>query len=225
MNGAADLGGMMGFGPVIEETNEPNFHADWESRVMGMTIALGATKQWNIDQSRYARESMNPSLYLNSSYYQIWLQGLIKLLKERDLISDEELLNTEVRLPSVDSCRALQADNVEQVLMAGGPADRETQTKAAYQIGQPVRTLNTHPNTHTRLPRYARDKIGVISKAHGTHVFPDTNAQGLGENPTWLYKVSFDATTLWGESSVHSAIHRPNDKVHLDLWEAYLVPA
>ncbi|HBR38098.1 MAG TPA: nitrile hydratase subunit beta, partial [Sulfitobacter pontiacus] len=35
MNGGADLGGMMGFGPVVQEEDEPLFHAPWEARALG----------------------------------------------------------------------------------------------------------------------------------------------------------------------------------------------
>ena len=35
MNGAQDLGGMMGFGPVVPEPDEPLFHAPWEKRALG----------------------------------------------------------------------------------------------------------------------------------------------------------------------------------------------
>ena len=31
MNGAQDMGGVHGFGPVEAEPDEPVFHADWES--------------------------------------------------------------------------------------------------------------------------------------------------------------------------------------------------
>ncbi len=43
MNGAADMGGMHGFGPVVPEPNEPVFHGGWEKRVLGFTVAMGAT--------------------------------------------------------------------------------------------------------------------------------------------------------------------------------------
>ena len=39
MNGVHDMGGMMGFGPVEPEPDEPVFHADWEGRVFGLTLA------------------------------------------------------------------------------------------------------------------------------------------------------------------------------------------
>ena len=45
MNGAQDLGGMMGFGPVVPEPGEPVFHAAWERRVLGLTLAWGLTGQ------------------------------------------------------------------------------------------------------------------------------------------------------------------------------------
>ena len=56
MNGAQDLGGMMGFGPIAIEQDEPWFHAEWERRAFGLTLAMGATGSWNIDMSRHARE-------------------------------------------------------------------------------------------------------------------------------------------------------------------------
>ena len=64
MNGAQDLGGMHGFGPVIPEADEPAFHAEWERRVFALTLAMGATGSWTLDESRGARESMAPPRYL-----------------------------------------------------------------------------------------------------------------------------------------------------------------
>ncbi|MDQ7071530.1 MAG: nitrile hydratase subunit beta [Rhodobacterales bacterium] len=72
MNGPADVGGRMGFGPLPLEENEPLFHGDWEKRVLGMTLACGSLGYWNIDESRHARENIAPADYYGSSYYQIW---------------------------------------------------------------------------------------------------------------------------------------------------------
>lgn len=71
-------------------------------------------------------------------------------------------------------------------MMSGSPYERETQCKQQFAIGDVVRAKNINPKTHTRLPRYARGKTGVIDKIHGCHVFPDSNSQGLGEDPKWL---------------------------------------
>jgi hypothetical protein len=70
-----------------------------------------------------------------------------------------------------------------------------------------------NPPGHTRLPRYARGKTGTVVATHGAHVFPDTNAHGLGESPQPLCTVRFEARELWGVDG---------DPVHLDLWESYL---
>ena len=63
MNGAQDLGGMMGFGPVGIERDEPWFHAEWERRAFGITISAAATGSWNIDMGRHARETLPPPEY------------------------------------------------------------------------------------------------------------------------------------------------------------------
>jgi len=91
MNGAHDLGGMHGFGPIDPEENEPVFHDEWERRCFAITVATGLLGEWNIDMSRYARERMDPALYLRTSYYEHWLHGLQRLLVEKGLLTEEEI--------------------------------------------------------------------------------------------------------------------------------------
>ena len=71
MNGPHDLGGQDGLGPIRPESeyDEPVFHASWEQRVFALTLAAGASGQWNLDQSRHARERQHPIAYLSHSYY------------------------------------------------------------------------------------------------------------------------------------------------------------
>ena len=91
MNGAHDLGGMQGFGPISPEPNEPVFHAEWERRAFAITLAMGAFGQWNLDMSRHARERSDPAEYLASSYYEHWLHGLQTLLVEKGLLTEAEI--------------------------------------------------------------------------------------------------------------------------------------
>ncbi len=203
MNGAQDLGGMMGFGPISPEANEPVFHEDWERRAFGVTLAMGALRPWSIDQSRFARESLPPAQYLSSTYYEIWIAGLEKLMRERGLLD---------RAPK--EFRRLTKDEVAPRLAKGSPCDRPPRGPAQFKTGDKVRAKNMHPTGHTRLPRYVRGHVGEIVRVHGTHVFPDSNAKALGEDPHWLYAVSFGARELWG--------HATADTVTLDLWEPYL---
>jgi nitrile hydratase subunit beta len=88
-----------------------------------------------------------------------------------------------------------------------------------FAVGDAVMTRNLHPPGHTRLPRYARGKRGVIQRLYGAQIFPDTNAHGLGENPQPLYAVRFEARDLWGEAA------ESDQTVSLDLWESYLESA
>jgi len=100
-----------------------------------------------------------------------------------------------------------------------GKFDRTPQAAAKFKPGDKVRAKNIHPTTHTRLPRYVRGHVGVIERDHGCHVFPDSAAMELSENPQWLYTVVFDGTELWGADA------DPTVKVSIDAFEPYLEPA
>lgn len=217
MNGPQDMGGMMGFGPVAPEPDEPWFHAGWETRAFALTLAMGATESWNIDASRHARETLPPLTYWSSSYYEIWLEGLIELLRERGLVSADEIRAGKAVEPPRGVARVLKADMVAGVLAKGGPASRPAEAAARFAPGDKIRTRNIHPRGHTRLPRYARGHTGEIVRVHGCHVFPDSSAHGKDDAPRWLYGVRFAARELWG--------HETLDCVHIDLWEPYLEAA
>lgn len=216
MNGAQDLGGQMGFGPIQLEENEPNFHAQWEERALAITLAMGATGSWTLDTSRFARESLPPAVYLSSSYYEIWIRGLEKLCLQAGLVTRDELATGEMQVPARPVKWVLKAADVAGVLARGGPVDRPETTPAAFKAGDRVRTKVIHPEGHTRLPRYARGCEGVIEAVHGVHVFPDSNAAGGGESPAWLYGVAFKGTDVWGPDA------DPSLSLRLDLWEPYL---
>jgi nitrile hydratase beta subunit len=215
MNGAQDVGGMQGFGPVQHESDEPLFHAGWERRVLALTLALGATGKWNIDMSRAARESLPPAQYLSSSYYEIWFAGLKKLLVNTGLATYEEIAEGKSSNAAAPLPRLLVAEQVPAVLSCGSPSNRLPGAEARFRVGDVVRTRQMNPPTHTRLPRYCRGRQGRIIHVHGAHSFPDSNAIGLGEQPQWLYTVRFDATELWGRDTTAAS-------VCVDCWEPYL---
>ena len=91
MNGAHDMGGMHGFGPVEPEPNEPVFHAEWERRAFALTLAMGACGEWNIDMSRFAREDRPPVEYLEKTYYELWAAGTERLVLEHGLVGADEI--------------------------------------------------------------------------------------------------------------------------------------
>jgi nitrile hydratase len=215
VNSVHDMGGAQNFGPVVPEPDEPVFHHEWERRALALNLAMGATRQWSIDQSRAARESLPPAQYLSSSYYRIWTLGLERLIVERGLATAEELADGRMRIAPAPKVGALAAQQVTAALAQGTPTLRAIPGSPHFAVGDAVHTREMNPPTHTRLPRYCRGKPGTIATLHGAHVFPDTSARGLGEQPQWLYTVRFEARDLWGDNTTASA-------VHVDCWEPYL---
>ena len=219
MDGAHDMGGAKGFGPVVPEPNEPVFHGDWERRAFALTVAMARPGGWNIDMSRFARENRPPEDYLSKSYFQIWLAGLETLMIERGLVTREEIESGKVLSPPKPGVTPIAPTEVTPAIRRGGPTEREAKQPAMFAVGETVRMKDIHPVTHTRLPQYVRGHLGTVELNHGCHVFPDTAAHGLGEQPQHVYSVRFDARELWGEAA------ESNQHVHLDLWESYLLPA
>lgn len=219
MNGAQDLGGQMGFGAVAPELDEPVFHAPWERRALALTLACGAMGHWSIDASRHARETLHPADYLTSSYYEIWIKGLEKLLAAEGFVTSDELHAGRAEVPARQPNRVLQAAEVAAALASGSPTARELTQAPRFAVGNRVRTVNNHPTGHTRLPRYARGRTGTIERVHGAHVFPDSSAHGRGEQPQTLYTVAFAGRELWGHDADATL------SVSINAWDSYLEPA
>jgi nitrile hydratase subunit beta len=223
VNGVHDVGGMHGFGRVAPEPNEPVFHAAWEARVLGVSRACSAQKLFNIDESRHAIERMRPADYLSSSYYERWLDRTVRLLVEKGVITAAELerrISLLRETPPAPAPASPDPDLEARMLHAlrARPDYRRPGPPPRFRLGDRIVTRQDAVPGHTRLPRYARGKRGVIHAVHGSFIFPDTNAHGQGEQAHPLYSVEFEAAELWGESA------EPRTCVHLDLWERYLEP-
>jgi nitrile hydratase subunit beta len=218
VNGVHDMGGMHGFGPVVAEPDEPVFHGDWEARVLALMRTVLYTRAWNLDMFRDSQERLPPQVYLSVSYYHRWLLGLTQSALERGLTDVDELA----------AGHALRAEPPPQRTMAlheaaiaytrasfGRAAPREPR----FRVGDRVTTRNMHPTGHTRLPRYARGKPGIVEAVHGCHVYPDSVVAGGGEDPQWLYTVAIAGPALWGPAS------DPDVTVSIEAFEPYLEPA
>jgi nitrile hydratase subunit beta len=230
MNGVHDMGGMHGLGPVAPEKNEPVFHHEWERRAFALTVATGFLGKWNLDMGRFAREQMPPAEYLATSYYEHWLWGLEKLLEDKGLVTraeiEERLRTTDrpatarpPRRPTPEDVRVLDTANVERVLRHGRNARVDADVRARFKPGDKVVSRNINPAGHTRLPRYARGKRGVIAEDHGVWVFPDAHAAEQGPKPQHCYSVRFTIRELWGPAAA------ARDHIYIDLFDDYLEPA
>ena len=221
MDGIADMGGMDGFGKVEVEANEPPFHAAWEGRVLALTRAMGYGGAWQVDHHRYAQERLPPKDYLSASYYERWAIAIETIVTERGFIDADELAAGKALRPGKPLQRKLTPDKVDEARagLTRGSFFRQPQGPARFKTGDLVRTKNIHPKTHTRLPRYARGKVGVVERESGCHMFPDTVAIDQGDCPQWLYTVVFDNREIWGPDA------DPTVRVSIDAFEAYLEPA
>jgi nitrile hydratase subunit beta len=219
MNGLHDMGGMQCMGPVQAEKNEPVFHARWEGRVLALALVMFACRKWNLDSFRYEQEITPPADYLRMSYYERWLSALIQLLVKSGLATRAEIENGRPQAGSPKATPPITAEMVPSMIARGLGASRDVAVAARFQAGQRVRGNNINPLGHTRLPRYARGKLGTVERDHGVFVFPDTNGQFLGEKPQHLYTVRFSARELWGEQA------SPRDSVYVNLWDDHLEPA
>lgn len=213
----ADLGGTPCTTPVTPEPEGELWHAPWEPRALAVTLAMGATGAWNIDQSRSARETLAD--YADLSYYQVWISALERLLDQRGLATADELAAGRALHAAPPLPRRLAAADVAQALAQGSPTTRPATSAARYAVGDAVRLQAHAPDHHSRVPGYVRGKVGRIALCHGAHAFADSRAQGLGDDAQWLYTVVFDGAMLWGDSAT------PGLSVSIDAWETTLEPA
>lgn len=224
MNGVHDLGGMHGFGPVTIERDEPVFHETWERRVFAMLVAVRSAGHWNVDQSRFSREQMPPVEYLASSYYERWLHGFQRLLDEKGLVSRAEVAARihDPASPFENLPNALAAVTLDDLRSRSGgrnASKSDAEVAPRFRVGDRVMARLIQPVGHTRLPRYARGRRGVVIRDYGVWVLPDSSAIAEGPRPQHCYCVRFDAGEVWGDAA------SPGDTVHVDLWDDHLEPA
>jgi hypothetical protein len=73
MDGVHDMGGMHGFGPVVQPGAELAYHERWEPRVFAIQLLVGVEGLGAGPGGRPVREEMDPAHYLAASYYERWL--------------------------------------------------------------------------------------------------------------------------------------------------------
>jgi len=209
VNSIHDMGGMDGFGPVDPETNEPVFHAEWERRMFGLASAIPFVVPMSDDHFRQEIERIDPATYLKSSYYELWYRAHSALLQQRGVLENGKPKGT----------KPLAAEKVLEAIESGASTRMpEEGIRARFAISDAVIARNINPTGHTRLPRYARGKHGVIHANRGVFSFADSNARGDEPCPQHLYTVAFAGEELWGQSG-------GKNRIYLDLWDSYLDPS
>ena len=217
MNGIHDMGGMQDMGPVEREANEPVFHHAWEARVYAMTRVMRKRDgPWCLDAHRHAIELLPPADYLRMSYYERWLDVLGRQLLGTATATQTEIDAGQAAGGGPAATPAVKASDVPSIIDLRPTARRDVPAAPRFKAGQRVRARNIHPAGHTRLPRYARGKNGVIARDRGVFLLPDAHAHDRGEKAQHLYSVRFTAHELWGDTA------SSRDSVYLDMWDDYL---
>jgi nitrile hydratase len=145
---------------------------------------------------------------------------VLTLAKDLGYVTDAEIETGRSAATKPTPFPAPSAEEIAGLLRQGIPATREEgRTAAVFAVGARVRARNLEIAGHTRLPRYVRGRVGVVTAHRGSHVFPDTAAHDRGENAQPLYTVRFEAKELWGDNVMR------RDCVYIDLWEDYLEAA
>lgn len=209
MDGIHDMGGMEGFGPVVRD--ETMFHAEWERRAFAMAQTVRAVG--NTDEFRHSIERLDPGFYLTADYFGRWLGAMEIRVSERGLLDPDEI-DDRVGGPLARP-RATPSIGLPTDWPTGGPR-RSLDRPPRFDVGQRVRARDLHPEGHTRLPRYVRGHVGVVTRSYPPFVFPDTHAHGDGDDPQYVHAVEFSAADLWG---------RGDHRVSVDLFEPYLEDA
>jgi len=200
------MGGMDGFGPIPIEKNEPVFHTDWEKRMYAIAMSMLGRHFDNVDEFRHALERIPAPNYLDSSYYERWLDAMMTLLVEKKKVTREELVSRGAEpIAPAQPANHCKGDSLEV-----------RRRSARFREGDRVVARNLNPTGHTRLPRYVRGKRGVIHRDWGVYVFADSNAHHAGQRAQHVYSVTFEARELWGNGAPRK------DTLRIDLWEDYL---
>ncbi len=213
------MGGMAGFGPVVEPGVEAAYHERWEPRVFAMW-AITAAEGLGAGSGRQLREKMAADEYLRASYYERWQWSNERRLVAKGTIAEGEVdgwverLRGGEKLPThADPSQAARVLGIVRTATEElGPT-----SSTIFAVGERIRVRRIDSVGHTRCPRYVRGVLGEVVGVRGTYPFPDEGPRRGEVEP--VYAVSFLSQDVFGETD------EPGWVVYLDLQESYLEAA
>jgi nitrile hydratase subunit beta len=218
VDGIHDVGGMHGFGRMPPLTAGGPFAEPWEGTAFVIGALAARISGGNLHAFRYAIERVPPREYL-AGYWNRWTIGAQTMMEDSGIVTDEEVRARAARLSGRDVPEPPPPTPHKPQMASGGAGNlRSLETPPAFAVGDRVRVADLHPTGHTRLPRYVRRRAGTVTALQPSHVFPDTAAHFVGENPQHCYTVDFDSRELWGPEA-------ESFRLSIDLFEPYLEPA
>jgi nitrile hydratase len=214
VDGIHDLGGRQGFGRVEAERDEPPFHEPWEGRVHGMSE--GATLGPGF---RHAIERMGTLAYLQTSYYEHWLQGMETRGIEHGRFTRADLDAAAARVAAGEAVPQRldpEAGVRARAMLRPRPKSTYSAPPPRHAVGDRVTVIRLLPSGHTRCPGYLRGAEGVVERVHAPMPLLDVfESEGGRVQPEAWYTVAFAAERLW-------RLEGPGHTVLADLWESHL---
>lgn len=226
VNGAYDIGGAAGLGPVLVDEDDAAFPEPWEGLVMAMSLGGAASGIFNRDQHRAASGAIHPALYLMSSHYEWWMHSLETCLVRAGFLSRDEIEKrvTEVAenpdLPLPDHDNPELAERIKMLIAHGFPG-WELDAEPKFAAGDAVRAKVVRIEQwtgHTRMPGFVQGHEGLIEAVLWPEPHSNPVDAGTEEPVEHVYAVCFKASDVWPDAN-------PNDTVRLQLWESHLEPA
>jgi nitrile hydratase beta subunit len=214
MDGAHDLGGKQGYGPIVREDDEPPFHEAWEGRVHGINLSSDVGPAF-----RYSIERMGAIEYLTTSYYEHWLSSMELNGVESGAFTRAELDAAAARVRAGEPVPTrFDADAVAAVRRRITPHPERgfDAPPPRFAPGDRVTVSRRSPPGHTRCPAYLRGAPGVIESVHAPRPILDVyETEGGREVPQAWYTVAVRSSDLWDDPGAGHV-------VLVDLWETHL---
>ncbi len=201
------------------DPDERVFDTDWERRAFAMALLSMRLSGTNLDAFRHALERQAPREYFTEGYYGRWLAAAETLLTDSQILASGAVEARARKLAGEDIAEPETPEPAkpDYAPTAAGSL-RQVEAQPAFAVGDRVRTKPHMGAHHTRLPRYARGRVGEVVELEPAALLPDTHAHFQGENAQHVYTVRFASHELWGPDA-------EDFHLSIELFETYLEPA
>jgi nitrile hydratase len=216
--GIHDLGGTPRPGTLAPpDAGEAVFARPWEARAFALALLSMRVSGTNLDAFRHAMNRLDATEYFEDGYYGRWLHGAENLLEDSGILAPGTVDARAANLAggSVEEPPAPEPAKPAYAPTAAGSL-RTVDDPPRFAVGQAVRARTVKPPGHTRLPRYVMGHLGTVRLVNPAQLLPDTHAHFQGENPQWVYAVTFDSHELFGDGEAF--------ELTVDLYDTYLEP-
>ena len=205
------MGGVLGFGSIVVEPNEPVFHHEWEGLAFALNMAsIGKLRAYNADAYRHSVERVDD--YLSKSYYERLLTGVSSLLVEGGIVSLAELERFADGVVPVSLPVAVGA------VEASSEFQQYERIHQKFATGDTVRVVAASTDGHTRCPAYLRGAVGAIESVYSLAHLPEVRAHSSLRCREHTYAVKFEASMLWpGDAS-----SEVGNSVIVEVFESHL---